>query len=83
MNTTELVLKNEVDHQKLNSIVIFLKTWGIDAEIRTIATRKKAIAKEEPFSQSFGMWAGRDINIKEIRQKAYQRRTKSNDNDTL
>jgi len=78
---TELILKNRIDRQKLNSIVIFLKSWGIDAEIKTIKTPK--IKVEEPFSQSFGMWEDRDIDIKKIRQMAYKRRTKSYDNDTL
>ncbi|MDR0795407.1 MAG: hypothetical protein LBE79_05030 [Tannerella sp.] len=79
---TELILKNRIDRKKLNSIVIFLKSWGIDAEIKTISSRKKN-NKEDPFSQSFGMWADRDIDIKKIRQKAYERRTKSYDNGTL
>jgi hypothetical protein len=39
--------------------------------------------EEAPFSQSFGMWADRDIDIKKIRQKAYERRTTSYDNGTL
>ena len=77
----ELILKNRVDRQRLNSIVIFLKSWGIDAEIKTITTPK--IKVEKPFSQSFGMWEARDIDIKKIRKKAYERRTKSYENDTL
>ena len=82
LTMTELILKNRLDRKQINSIVIFLKSWGIDAEIKTIATQKKT-NKEEPFSRSFGMWADRDINIKEIRKKVYEQRTKSNDNDTL
>ena len=78
---TELILKDRVDRQKLNSIVIFLKSWGIEAEVKTITTPK--IEVEKPFSQSFGMWANRDIDIKEIRQKTRERRTKSYENDTL
>ena len=35
------------------------------------------------FSETFGMWANRDIDIKEIRKKTYERRTKSYDNGTL
>ncbi|MDR1897028.1 MAG: hypothetical protein LBR10_09595 [Prevotellaceae bacterium] len=35
------------------------------------------------FAETFGMWADRDINIKDIRQKIRERRTKSIDNDTL
>ena len=79
---TELILKNRIDRKKLNSIVIFLKSWGIDAEIKTIATQRKVDAGE-PFSKSFGMWEGREINIKEIRQKAYKRRIKASKNGTL
>ena len=67
---TELILKNKVDRKKFNSIVIFLKTWGIDAEIKTTSAPKKAYA-EEPFSQSFGMWENREIDVKKIRQKGY------------
>jgi hypothetical protein len=78
---TELILKNRVDRQRLNSIVIFLKSWGIEAEIKTTTTPK--IEVKEPFSQSFGMWADRDIDIKKIRQKTYERRTKSYGNDPL
>jgi len=72
---TELILKNGVNRQRLNSIVIFLKSWGIDAEVKTTTTSKMKV--EEPFSQSFGMWADRDIDIKKLRQKTYERRTKS------
>ena len=34
-------------------------------------------------SESFGMWVDRDVNIKKIRQKAFERKTKSYDNDAL
>ncbi|MDR2145878.1 MAG: hypothetical protein LBE91_05405 [Tannerella sp.] len=65
---TELILKNRIDRKKLNSIVIFLQSWGIETEIRTVSAKKKTV-REEPFSQSFGMWADRDVDIKKIRQK--------------
>ena len=79
---TELVLKSKMDRQKLDSIIIFLKSWGIDAEIKTTAKTKQADTKEL-FSESFGMWADRDIDIKKIRQKAFERRTKSCDYGTV
>jgi len=79
---TELILKSDLDRQKLNSIIIFLNSWGVDAEIKKTETSKDRNA-EDPFSQSFGMWANRDIDIKEIRENAYERRTKSYNNDTL
>ena len=79
---TELVLKSKIDRKKLDSIIIFLKLWGIDAEIKTTAKTKKTDTKDL-FSESFGMWADRDIDIKKIRQKSFERRTKSYDNGTL
>jgi hypothetical protein len=72
---TQLILKSRIDHQKLNSIVVFLKSWGIDAEVKTNSTPRTKV--EDPFSQSFGMWADREIDLKKIRQDVYQRRTKS------
>jgi hypothetical protein len=80
---TELILKNKIDQQKLNSIVIFLQSWGIDAEVKTTVATPEKTNTEEPFSQSFGMWAERDIDVKKIRQQVYDRRTKSYNNDTL
>ena len=72
---TELILKNRVSQRKLDSIVFFLRTWGVDAEIKTAAT-KKIEDTNELFAESFGMWADRDIDIKEIRKNTYKRRTK-------
>ena len=80
---TELILKNRIDRQKLNSIVIFLKSWGIDAEIKTTVATPDNTNMEEPFSKSFGMWAERELDVKKIRQKAYDHRTKTYDNDTV
>jgi hypothetical protein len=79
---TELILKNNIDRQKLDSIIIFLKSWGIDAEIKSTEIKKNADTKTL-FAESFGMWAERDIDIKEIRQTAYKRRTKSYGHGTL
>ena len=79
---TELVLKNKINRQKLDSIVIFLKSWGIDVEIKTASKSKKTDVKEL-FSESFGMWADRDIDIKKIRRKSFERRTKLYDDGTL
>jgi len=79
---TELILKNKIERQKLDSMIVFLKSWGIDVEVRTTATTKKGGAKGL-FAKSFGMWEGRDMDIRQIRQKAYERRTKSHDDGTL
>jgi hypothetical protein len=79
---TELVLKNRVSKQKLDSIIYFLGMLNIDVEIKKTMTEKKEQAKPL-FAETFGMWEGRNIDVKEIRQKARERRTKSYDNAAL
>ena len=49
---TELILKNKVDRQKLDSIIIFLKSMEIEAEIKSTATNKNTGTKEL-FAESF------------------------------
>ena len=79
---TELVFKNRVSKQKLDSIIYFLGMLNIDVEIKKTTTEKKT--QTTPlFAETFGMWEGRNIEIKEIRQKARERRTKNYDNATL
>ena len=78
---TELVLKGEIDQKKLDSIVNFLRSWDIDVEVKGASTKKRK--QKAFFTESFGMWADRDINIKEIRQKSRERRTKDYGNDSL
>jgi len=78
---TELVLKGQIDQKKLDAIVVFLKSWDIDVEVKMVTGKKKE--KKPIFTESFGMWADRDIDIKAIRQKSRERRTKAYENDSL
>jgi len=66
---TELVLKNRVSKQKLDSIVHFLKMLNVDAEIKKPARRKNL--KKDPFAEVRGIWADRDIDAKTLRKKAW------------
>lgn len=78
---TELILKGKIDQKKLASIVNFLKSWDIDVEVRDTVSKK---AGQQPlFAESFGMWANRDIDIKDIRKKVRERRTKTYGDDSL
>ena len=52
-----------------------------DADIVTEMNEK--VEKKPLFAETFGMWAGRDIDIKEIRKARRERRTKYYDNATL
>ena len=76
---TELILKDNIDRQKLDSIIFFLNSLNVETEIKSTDTVKETDSNEL-FAETFGMWANRDINIKEIRQKVNERRTKKYNN---
>jgi len=78
---TELVLKGKIDQEKLASIVNFLMSWGIDVEVKDTVSKKEDLVP--PFAESFGMWAKHDIDIKDIRKMARERRTKTYGADSL
>jgi hypothetical protein len=78
---TELVLKGKISRKKIKSMVDFLNSWGIEVEIKEAPEEEQeSIA---PFTETFGMWKGRDMNIKEIREKNLERRTKTYGDDSL
>jgi len=66
---TELVLKNRVSKQKLDSVVYLLKMLNIDAEIKS-STQKKVV-KKDPFAEVRGIWADRDIDGTTLRKQAW------------
>ena len=70
----------------------FIKTKPVTKELllQEIKTEEDAlttvnmVVKEKPlFANTFGIWAGRDIDIKEIRKERRERRTKYYDNATV
>jgi hypothetical protein len=65
---TQLILKNQIEQQKLDILLFLLKTWNIDVEVKA----QPVNSDEEyiPFSESFGMWKDRDIDAKELRRQA-------------
>ena len=67
---TELILKNRLSKQKLNSIVYFLRTLDVDVEIKNLI-RKKEVRKD-PFAETFGMWEDRDIDATTLRKQAWK-----------
>ena len=49
----------------------FLKSWGIDVELRKSTT--KAIKKSEEFSLTAGLWEDYQIDSTDLRNQAWQR----------
>ena len=66
---TELLLKNRVSKQKLDSIVYFLRMLKVDVEIKKSAHQKAA--KKARLDEVFGIWADRDIDAKTLRKQAW------------
>jgi len=66
---TELIIKNRLSRQKLDTVVCILKALKVDVEIKK-PTHKKVI-KKDPFAETFGMWADRDIDATTLRKQAW------------
>jgi len=66
---TELILKNRVSKQKLDSIVYFIRMLNVNVEVKNPAREK--VVKKDPFAETFGMWADRDIDAKTLRKQAW------------
>jgi len=68
---TEIILKNNIDKSKMDALLAFLKTWGVDAELRTtnVHTNKKAAE----FTLSTGLWKDYTVSADNLRKQAWQR----------
>jgi hypothetical protein len=68
---TQLVFKNDLEKNKLEALLVFLKTWNIEAELKT--STPKAFKKQKIFSLSSGLWSDYFVDSKELRNKAWSR----------
>jgi arginine/lysine/ornithine decarboxylase len=68
---TQLIFKNDLEKNKLEALLHFLKTWDIDAELKTSTPKVKKTQNE--FSLSSGIWKDYDMDAKELREKAWSR----------
>jgi len=78
---TEILLKSNINSRQLNSLIWFLRSWNIEAEIKS--SDAKSPIEEDPFAEVRGIWANRDYDIKEVRKQIRDKRTKSYDNATV
>jgi hypothetical protein len=74
MFMTQLVFRDTVDSARMNTLLAFLRTWGINAEIMHMPA--KISSHRDVFANTRGMWADYDIDIKQIRKQNRERRTK-------
>ena len=79
---TQIKFKSGINPAQMNILLSLFNSWNVEAEVLQ-ETSGKQRKKHALFSETFGIWADRDIDIKEIRRKSYERRTKFYDNATL
>jgi hypothetical protein len=50
------------------------KSWHVDAEVSDFEPVSNSAQQQHLFADTFGIWADRDIDLKEMRRKARERR---------
>jgi hypothetical protein len=70
---TQLILKTDIDQTKLDVLLGLLKSWNIEAEVKPSKPKSSTGAKKagDNFPLTFGLWADRDIDAKELRRQAW------------
>jgi hypothetical protein len=68
---TELILKKDIDDSKMQALLAFLKSWGVEVEVKKTSTT--SVKKVDEFSLSTGLWSDYAIDSSELRKKAWLR----------
>ncbi|HMP29530.1 MAG TPA: hypothetical protein PKD85_08010 [Saprospiraceae bacterium] len=66
----QIILKKEIDKTKLDALLVFLKSWNIEVELKTSPVISK---KQSAFSLAAGIWKDYNIDGNELRTKAWTR----------
>jgi len=73
---TELIFKKDIDEEKLNTLLNFLNSWGVEVEVQS-KSRKKVIRKKsskQAFSLSVGLWDDYSIDGNTLRNNSWNRK---------
>ena len=68
---TQLIFKNDIDQSKMDVLLGMIKSWNVETKVVATAPRKNKRKKDAALTLSVGMWAGRDINDKQLREQAW------------
>ena len=71
----QLILKNDVEQSKIDALLHFLRSWGIDAEVKTMTP--KDVEKKNDFTLSAGIWKDYDMDAYELRKQAWNRNNRA------
>jgi hypothetical protein len=66
----QLILKKDIEQTKMDALLYFLKSWNIEAELKTSPIVAK---KKSNFSLSVGMWKDYNIDANKLRTHAWSR----------
>lgn len=65
---TQFIFKNGIDQTKIDVLLSMIKSWNMEVEVLPFSNIHK---NDSSLSLSVGMWEGRDINDKQLREKAW------------
>ena len=66
----QIIFINDIEQSKMEALLTFLKSWNIDAELKTSPNISK---KKSDFSLAVGLWKDLNIDATELRKKAWNR----------
>ncbi len=70
----QLILKKELSKNKIDALISFLKSWGVDSEITSTKITTKEKKQNVDFSLNTFIWKDREIDSSELRNQAWNRR---------
>lgn len=68
---TEIILKDDLDPNKLIALIEFFKSQNIEAEIKNRKVQSKK--RKSDFTLSFGIWKDYMIDSNELRKQAWNK----------
>ena len=63
-----IVIKDEIEQNKIDALLFLLTSWNIDAELKMINSLTPK--KKNNFSLSVGIWKDYNINANELHKQA-------------
>ncbi|WP_395054439.1 hypothetical protein [Flavobacterium sp.] len=68
---TQLIFKNDLEQNKIDALLQFLKSWNIEAELKTVS--KKRTNKNTSFSLATGIWKDNPLTAEDLRNKSWKK----------
>ncbi len=69
----QLILKQELSQSKIDALISFLRSWGVDAELKSTLKMESQVRASE-FTLNTSIWKDREIDSEELRKQAWNRK---------